>query len=130
MLCKCPAMNRAVTFCILTLTLLGLVARALVPTGFMPVQDSAGTAMVICSGVEQKTIYLGEDGQPVKAPSHKAEAPCVFAFAPLAVKPYMPALVPVTLATYTVAYIIPEALPDTVSVPHLYPARAPPTFIS
>ncbi len=65
---------------IFVILLLIFAIRAMVPVGFMP--DFSGQHLItICSGVESKTIAVGEDGQPV-SPDHapSEEHPCPFSF--------------------------------------------------
>lgn len=62
---------------ILAVVLTVFALRAFVPIGFMPGQTADGHTIVICSGLEQKTIQIGDDG---KMP-HKTmqDMPCGFA---------------------------------------------------
>ncbi len=56
--------------------------QALIPAGFMPNAHASeqGTALVICSGLDVKTIYIDDHGQEM--PSHEktdVKIPCVYA---------------------------------------------------
>lgn len=96
---------RLISVSFLTLALLGVFIRALIPVGFMPdFGQQAGTALVICSGLETKTIYVDDKGQP--APAHKVETPCEFALNPVALKPA------VSVSSLFVPYIADFVAPD------------------
>jgi len=63
---------------IFILLLLVFAIRASVPVGFMP-DVSGGEWVTICSGVESKTIHVGNDGQPIED-SDSSEQACPFSF--------------------------------------------------
>jgi hypothetical protein len=88
----------------LTLALLGILIRSLIPTGFMPEFSQAGTAFVICSGVEIKTVYLDENGQPTSG--HQVEAPCDFSINTVAIKQLIP--VSSLFVPYVATLFLPE----------------------
>lgn len=91
----------SITFVLLAL--LGIMVRSLIPTGFMPEFSQAGTAFVICSGIEMKTVYLDENGQPVE---HKVEAPCDFSINTAVLKQ------PVPVSSLFVPYVEQLFLPE------------------
>ena len=78
--------NRLTAF-LRCLVLLGVMARAMVPTGFMPAFASTGDELfplVICSGVTgDTTVYLPADQLPDQQQKQHAptahDAPCAFA---------------------------------------------------
>lgn len=94
---------RVLSVSFLMLTLLGIMVRSFIPTGFMPEFSQAGTAFVICSGVEMKTVYLDENGQPVE---HQVEAPCDFSINTAALKQ------PVPVSSLFVPYVEQLFLPE------------------
>jgi hypothetical protein len=61
----------------LILALLALWVQVLIPSGFMVASSDTGPALVICTG--HGALTLDSHGQPGKAPSPKADMPCVFA---------------------------------------------------
>jgi len=66
---------------IFVVLLLVFAIRAMMPVGFMP--DFSGKHLItICSGVDIKTIEVGEDGLPVSpdAPHSSQEQACPFSF--------------------------------------------------
>ena len=71
------------------LVLIALIARALVPAGWMPVAN-AGTLITICSVQGQKVLHPDAPGAPAKA---MASEDCAFGAAPhVAFVPDVPAL--------------------------------------
>jgi len=66
---------------LMTLALLALLVRSLVPLGFMPGQSAHGTyPLVICSGYGPVTIHVPADKIP-QQPGHESHdnMPCSFA---------------------------------------------------
>jgi hypothetical protein len=61
----------------LILALLALCLQILIPSGFMVASSDTGPALVICTG--HGPLTLDDHGQPGKAPSSKADMPCLFA---------------------------------------------------
>jgi hypothetical protein len=59
------------------LVFLAFAMQSIIPAGFMPDinASAAGTKLVICSGIGEKTIYLDQDGQPVE---HKEFSKCAY----------------------------------------------------
>lgn len=110
--------------CMLVLALIGIAARALVPAGFMPdIQQSSGIALVICSGIDEKTIYVDDRGQP--APVHKDQKPCEFSCTSHAVTPAVPFVLQAQgLQTLSVPHI-PESAVIAFAMP-APPSRGPP----
>ena len=63
----------------LTLAVLALARKVLVPQGFMVAVRGAPFPLVICTGHGPLTVTLDQHGDP-KAPAHKtSDAPCAFA---------------------------------------------------
>lgn len=64
---------------------LALLVQAMIPAGFMPgMSKSADHIIVICSGVEQKTIYVGGEGVPADGPHQEGGQSCAFALSVIA----------------------------------------------
>jgi hypothetical protein len=64
------------------LVFLAFFVQTLIPAGFMVNLDSANAAtpLVICSGMEMKTIYVDHDGKPVnQSTTDDHSKPCVSA---------------------------------------------------
>lgn len=62
---------------------LAVFIQAMIPVGFMPnmAGASVGTPLVICSGFDQKTIFVDQQGNPVKetpSPASEHSKPCLF----------------------------------------------------
>lgn len=80
-------MSNRLTAILRCLVLLGVMARAIVPAGFMPAYASTGGELfplVICSGVTgDTTVYLPADQLPDQQQKQHApaahDAPCAFA---------------------------------------------------
>jgi len=68
------------------IVLLAVALQAAIPIGFMPGQANAGTSMVICSGMDQITIHLDGDGNPIDGPAHTGEQKefCAYSMIPVA----------------------------------------------
>jgi hypothetical protein len=83
----------------LTLAMLALVLRVLVPQGFMVADQAAGPGLVICTGHGPLTLVSGDHG--AKAPERKpvGQTACVFAGAntPPQPSPAAPVHQPLTL---------------------------------
>lgn len=62
---------------IIAIVLTVFALRAFVPVGFMPGQANGENTIVICSGFEEKTVHVGDDGKP--AHSTAQDMPCGFA---------------------------------------------------
>ncbi len=126
-----PALTR-LRSSLLMLALLAVVLRGLVPLGFMPdLQREAGTPFVICSGTDIQTIYLDQDGNPAPQNSqHENSTPCVFAFAPLAFKPFLPQITQVGFEPISLPAAL--ILVTEIQAPELspYSSRAPPSPIA
>jgi hypothetical protein len=113
---------------LLILALLGVVARALVPAGFMPdFSAQAGTPLIICSGTGEKTVYIDDTGNPIDGAGYKAEQPCVFALSFYAVQPVLPVLT-IDPVVISVAFNLPQSLHSGWNKESLYPVRGPPVF--
>jgi Trk-type K+ transport system membrane component len=70
--------NRILTSTLLLVMALAVLAKAVIPAGFMP--NEGMTAMVICSGMGEKTVMvLSDQGEPS---DHKTEA-CAYHLAAL-----------------------------------------------
>lgn len=120
-------MIRAVQVTLLTLTVFGLMIRALVPLGFMPDLSGTTTALVICSGNSTQTIYLDEDGKPAKG-NHQAEAPCTYTFTPLAFAPLHPQMADVLPVHAAAAYMPQGDRPQPSSPRRAHKPRGPPSI--
>lgn len=70
--------------CLLALLLLAFALKALIPAGFMPGQGEGGmTALVICSGMGEKTIFVPADSAPSPAKESASSDPCAYHLAAL-----------------------------------------------
>lgn len=83
---------------------LAFALQALIPAGFMPGSAMAGTPVVICSGMGQKTVLLDGDGQPVgqQDDSDAGHAPCPWSVLPVSLTPpqvFSPAALPAFAAS-------------------------------
>lgn len=116
---------------LLLLALVAVVLRGLVPMGFMPgSSQEAGTALVICSGVDTQTIYLDENGQPAKpGEAHDKSNPCVFSFAPLAFKPFLPEIVQIAFDPVRPPVSLILATTQRALSASPYSSRAPPSSL-
>ena len=88
---------------------LAFVLQALIPAGFMPGSAMAGTPVVICSGMGQKTVLIDGDGQPAGQQEHdkNTHAPCPWSVLPASLTPpqgFSPAAV--------FAFAVPEYGPE------------------
>jgi len=65
------------------LVLAALFARALVPMGYMPANDTRSFTVQLCSGVDAtaRQVTIAFDGEPAQPESgkHGNESPCAFA---------------------------------------------------
>lgn len=106
------------------------VSRALIPAGWMPdFAVGSGSPIVICTASGLATLYVDEDGKPIKHEQTRGE-PCLLG-----------SLTPVTTPVAAIAIDAPHLsghadLPyfQDVRVPHHLrfttgPARAPPSFV-
>lgn len=88
----------------------------------MPGLSGAGEqSIVICSGVEQKIVYVQNEGAAGKGTHESADNPCAFSFVPVASTVDAPAL-PVLIAAPRVAaapVFISFVLPARLPVSHL-----------
>lgn len=84
---------------------LAFALQALIPAGFMPGSAMAGTPVVICSGMGQKTVLLDGDGQPAEQQDHHGKdthAPCPWSVLPVSLTPpqvFSPAALPAFAAS-------------------------------
>jgi hypothetical protein len=103
---------------------LAILCQAFIPAGFMP---GAGAAtMVICSGMDRKTITVDQDGQPVE---EKQQSGC--AFAPvLAFSGVTPPALGLPLAIELNSAIIPPVMPRRpAGFYHSAQPQGPPAFV-
>lgn len=123
------AVRRQCAALLLFLAFAGLVARALIPAGFMPdVTQSGSMAMVICSGVSEKLVYLDDDGTVHDAPVQKAAAPCDYTLTVHLASLIVP-VVALFLTDYDRFAVAASAAAAQYSAPPLpYIARGPPVF--
>jgi|GEM_PF-4705455 len=97
------------------------VCLGLLPTGFMPSFARGDATVILCSGLEEKTVTTDDQGQPV----HKIEIPCAFSLN-VSAAPEVQAVV-LTARLYE---SVKPVFPTTIVVhgidfgPH--PSRAPP----
>ncbi|MFM2042913.1 MAG: hypothetical protein RLY86_1489 [Pseudomonadota bacterium] len=111
-----------------------MFVRALIPAGFMPDAEAAsrgGFALVICTGMGERTILVDADGLPLQEsdPGNTGIPPsplCAFAGLPLA-------LVPLLILLLAVIWPGSPMMPRRGSLPaqpgcrhNDHPARAPP----
>lgn len=71
----------AVKFLIHAIVALAFFIQAMIPMGFMPNAhaSSEGTALVICSGLDIKTVYLDDNGKEIPSGhKKKVDAPCLY----------------------------------------------------
>lgn len=116
----------------LLLVAAGLVLRALLPTGWMPVPHEAGLRIALCTDAGERFVLIGPDGRITTDPAAPAQPrdPCPFGLAAahpadLPVPPALP-LPPADPATPIVA-----ALPAAAPAPWPSirpPATGPPAF--
>lgn len=68
----------------ITLTLLAIAIKALIPAGFMPTVTAGGmTEIVICSGLGEKTISIPADGDTSNQHDKSQDPPCAYHLAAL-----------------------------------------------
>ncbi len=119
----------ALKSCLLLLALMGILVKGLIPLGFMPnFSEHAGTAIVICSGVEQKTIYVDQDGQPAQDVDHQFKAPCDFAYTPTITAPVFHNQVALVVLSVT-AKLIPHEVVYLRASLKTPPITGPPTIV-
>ncbi len=63
---------------ILSLMFIGFALKAVLPVGFMPDTKGGMVAMVVCSGMGEKTIYVPDDGNKNHAPQHEQKDYCPY----------------------------------------------------
>lgn len=80
------------------LAALALCVRAAVPSGWMPVADSSGIRIEICSGSAPVAMVLERDGSLHKAGAPKAPAPAPRDPCPFGTAPAMAADIPPAIA--------------------------------
>ncbi|WP_435641747.1 DUF2946 family protein [Micavibrio aeruginosavorus] len=112
-----------------TLVVLAVFVRAMVPVGYMPGDRDDGTfTMVICSGFGTQTITVDEHGQPITGEQQQSGEHCPFA-------PVLASDVPepVTLAAINAPYsVFVEIWSDHIRDRHAVArasSRAPPAFV-
>lgn len=96
-----------------------LLARALIPAGYMIDTSGGGLAVTLCSGTGPMTMAMpipAGHGDGHDADRHKAEPPCVFASL---VAPALASADPILLAL-AIAYIV-AAFARTVRAPRVEP---------
>ncbi len=103
--------------------------QAMIPLGFMPnlSADNAGTALVICSGADQKTIYLDDQGN---TSDHAGiSKPCAYATLAFFDAPATPVVVVHEATLLTVAYLTTKSQ-SFAATSHLLPyAIGPPAVL-
>jgi hypothetical protein len=118
----------ALKSCLLLLALMGILVKGLIPLGFMPdFSKHAGTAIVICSGIEQKTVYVDQDGQPAQDAGHQVKTPCDFAYTPIITAPVFQSQIVVVLNA--TAKLIPHEVACTRASLAIPPITGPPTIV-
>jgi len=90
--------------CLAALALVAVMARALIPVGFMPVVVHGDTQLVFCDGVIPGSAHHGHHGHP--GPTSISDAPCPFAISGGATP--LPAPIDLSLA---------DAAPQTTATP-------------
>lgn len=106
------------------LVAVALLVLTLIPAGFMPAFDADGkVAIVICSGMGEKTVLVDSDEAPGR--DHSAQAcPYFLAQSPVAIDAGAPVLTP---PSYELVAFIPPAAPQPEDLLILVPpARGPP----
>ncbi len=105
---------------------IAFLLQATIPLGFMPDFESrSGTALVICSGYGEKTVYVDDDGQQ----GHHAAKPCAYSILALFSGPAAPPELDLS------AVVVSIALPNSTSPEFLQPrylrphAIGPPLFV-
>ena len=105
------------------------MAKSLVPVGFMPsFSDNKNvSAITICSGIDEKQIFIDENGQKVPAPSnsHSKSPVCEFSLASVFVNFEIPELVPFFVSFY-VRPVHKNTEEDHFTFAQNFQARAPP----
>ena len=108
--------------------------QIMIPAGFMPnlsapnLSAYAATPLVICSGMDMKTIYVNQDGKPIGKPVDQHAKPCAFSvLTPFSATPSMHIAQPdAVLLAQNIAALHDEAYrPDLSLRP---PAIGPPTL--
>ncbi len=65
--------------CLLALLLLAFTVKTAIPVGFMPGQGEGGMmALVICSGMGEKTILVPADSAPSPGKENASSDPCAY----------------------------------------------------
>ncbi len=114
-----------------------LLAKLLVPSGYMIASDHERTVIAICSGTGPATLTVAMPGMDHAAPGHgdrgdhgKAEMPCAFAGLSAAVlAPLDPIQLAALIAFVMAAGLIGAALPLPAAPVRLRPPpRGPPAF--
>lgn len=119
----------AATLCWLLLAS-AIVARALVPAGWMPVATKRGIEVVLCTGQGPVTMVLGLDGTPHQRQPDSPRDPCPYGVAgaqpfDLAAAPQLP-LPPAVLAAIRTPALVAARLAAWRALRP--PARGPPAF--
>lgn len=123
---KLFATNGAFNQIVLALVLTVFALRAFVPVGFMPGQADGAHTIVICSGLEEKTVQVGDNGQlPHK---NMQDMPCGFAVNAHASTHDVVAVVLPVLRTLKNEPPAPVDLPTT-DTASAYQTRAPPILV-
>ncbi len=117
-----PSARRSVA----ALVLLAVLARALIPTGFMPVAGDGAMRLVVCDGTMHHHPP-SDGGHPGTPPTH--DSPCPFAASGGPGLLYSMPDLSFTAATFATAVSIPESsLPSEPPPRHSAP-RGPPAIV-
>jgi hypothetical protein len=115
---------------ILSLMFIGFALKAVLPAGFMPDAKSGVVAMVVCSGMGEKTIYVPDDGNKDHAPKHEQKDYCPYQVLTQAKGfiDHAPQALPVTFHYINAAVVLSQVMVRT-SWHTGFSARAPPLSI-
>ena len=112
---------------LISLLLLVLVARALVPAGFMPAGDGSAGLTLCPDGMLMPTDPGDAAGMP--APGHLHTDHCPFGSAPFAAPIAQPALIPVPAVAITLSSLDSSRPVPSARAARTHQPRAPPSLI-
>lgn len=118
-------------YCV-TLLLLALTVRCIIPAGFMPGQTQDGLfAVVICTSMGPQTIHVDAANNPVTADQHNDDGARDCPFAPVLAqdsRDYAPQ-VPQQLLAYALRHRHSVEPLRLATHPQFYAAQGPPSFL-
>jgi hypothetical protein len=121
------AMRKSEASWTMLLIMCALLARMMIPAGWMPTVDSAGfTRITLCTGIGQQEAWLDAKGHLQKSDpgkKHQNDSPCVFSGLSSAL--YVPQLLPAALILATALVDAPQS-PAIISIGRGLAAPPPP----